>query len=257
MAAAFLTRIPVFAATRAEDAQGEDTEEDAEERPLPEDGLRSAARAFPIVGLGVGIVGGAVLVAASWIGLGPFLAAGLAVATVIVITGALHEDGLADAADGFGAGRDAEARLAIMHDARLGAFAVVALVLSVLLRVGALAAIPGTYSAAAALIAAASLSRAVLPAVMAGLDQARTHGLAVVAGKPPQDRVLASLLLGAAVVLFCLGPVTGFVALLAGAGTALALAALAQRYVGGFTGDVLGAIQQGTEIAVLLAAVAA
>ena len=257
VAAAFLTRLPVLGSRADKDARGGDDMDAGEESALPEEGLRSASRAFPIVGLGIGIAGAIVLVAAKWIGLGSFLAAALAVAAVIAVTGALHEDGLADAADGFGAGRDSEAKLAIMGDGRLGAFAVLALVLSVLLRVGALAAVPGTYSAAAALIAAAAFSRAVLPAVMAGLDHARSHGLAVAAGKPPQDRVLASLLLGTVLVLLFLGPFTGFVALLCGAGVAAVLAAVAQRAIGGFTGDVLGAIQQGTEIAVLLAAVAA
>jgi len=255
VAAAFLTRLPVFGRPSAEEDELEETEE-AEETALPEEGLSLACRAFPLVGLGIGIAGAIVLVAAKWLGLGPLLAGALAVATVIVVTGALHEDGLADAADGFGAGRDREARLAIMHDRRLGAFAVLAVVLSVLLRVGALAAIPDTSAAAFALIAAASFSRAILPAVMAGLDRARSHGLAVAAGKPPQDRVIASLLLGAVFVLLLLGPITGFAALLCGAGAAVGLAALAQRAVGGYTGDILGAIQQGTEIAVLLAAVA-
>lgn len=251
ISAAFLTRLPIPG--RA----GEDEDEaDEPEAILPETGLSLACRAFPLVGLGVGLLGAFVLVAAKLLGLGPFLAAALGIATVIAATGALHEDGLADAADGFGAGRDPEARLAIMRDARLGTFAVVAVVLSVLLRVGALAAIPNTFAAGTALVAAAAFSRAVLPAAMAGLGNARTQGLAVSAGKPPQDRVIASLLLGAVVVLLFVGPIDGFVALLAGAGAAVALAAVAQRFIGGITGDVLGAIQQMTEIAVLLAVAA-
>ena len=251
VAAAFLTRLPIFARS---DEGGEDGE--GEDEAFPVGDLRFASRAFPLVGLGVGLAGAVVLVVAKWAGLGGFVAAVLAISATIVATGALHEDGLADAADGFGAGRDREARLAIMRDTRLGAFAVLALAISLMARVGALAGIPGTFAPAAALIAAASISRAVLPAVMAGLEQARTHGLAVTAGKPPQESVILSLVLGALFVLILLGPATGFIALLCGAAAAASLAALAQTKLGGFTGDVLGAIQQGTEIAVLLAAAA-
>ena len=255
VAAAFLTRLPIFGrgvAGGGEEIGGEEGEEEA----FPVGDLRVASRAFPIVGLGVGLAGAVVLVVAKWAGLGGFVAAVLAISTTIAATGALHEDGLADAADGFGAGRDREAKLAIMRDTRLGAFAVLALAISLMLRVGALDGIDGSFAAAAALIAAASFSRAVLPAVMAGLEHARPHGLAVTAGKPPQESVIVSLVLGAVFVLFLLGPETGFVALLCGAATAVGLAALAQAKLGGFTGDVLGAIQQGTEIAVLLAAAA-
>jgi adenosylcobinamide-GDP ribazoletransferase len=251
VSAAFLTRLPVLHRAAEEEPGVDDAE-----GMLPETGLSLACRAFPIVGAGVGLIGAVILVLAKAIGFGPFLAGALAIAAVIAVTGGLHEDGLGDAADGFGAGRDAEARLAIMRDTRLGAYAVIAIVLSLLLRVGALAAIPGTIAAGCALVAAAAFSRAVLPAAMAALGNARTQGLAVSAGKPPQDRVIASLILGAAFVLLFLGPLGGFIALLAGGGAALAFAALAHRYIGGITGDVLGAIQQATEIAVLLAAAA-
>lgn len=250
VAAAFLTRWPVFAAPAAED-YAEDTE------ALPDGALAPATRAFPLVGFCVGLAGAVILAAARWLGLGNLVAAALGIGTVIALTGALHEDGLADAADGFGAGRDRDAKLTIMRDTRIGAFGMLALILSVILRVGALAAIPGTLSAGAAMIAAASLSRAVIPAVMANLEPARLQGLAVSAGKPPQDRVIAAGLLGALFVLLLLGPFTGFIALLCGVGAASALALFAKKQIGGYTGDVLGAIQQITEIAVLLVAVAA
>ena len=249
VAARFLTRIPLPGAEPPSD-------EDAEISGPPEGLLAQASRAFPLVGLGVGLFGAIVLIFARLVGLGPVLSAILGIAAIIAITGGLHEDGLADAADGLAAGRDREAKLAIMRDTRIGAFAVLALILSVLLRVGALAAIPGTYAAASALITAAVFSRAALPAVMAVLEPARMGGLAAAAGKPPQDRVIAAGLLGVVLVLLFLGPATGIVALLAGVGVAAASALFAQKQLGGYTGDVLGAIQQVTEIAVLLAAAA-
>jgi adenosylcobinamide-GDP ribazoletransferase len=250
-AAAFLTRIPLLRGERiSDDAQR------AEDEAAIDGDLTLASRAFPLVGFLIGLIGGAVLVAAKWIGLSPFLAAALAIAAVIAITGALHEDGLADAAEGFGAGRDRQARLAIMRDTRLGAFAVLALVLSVVVRIGALAAISGTFAAAGAMIAAAAYSRAVLPAVMAWFEPAKTQGLAVTAGKPPADRVLASVLLGALFALLFLGPAAGFLAIIAGSAAAGGCAVLAKHELGGYTGDVLGAIQQLTEIAVLIIAAA-
>ncbi len=250
-AAAFLTRIPLSRGERiSDDAQR------AEDEAAIDGDLTLASRAFPLVGFLIGLIGGAVLVAAKWIGLSPFLAAALAITATITITGALHEDGLADAAEGFGAGRDRQARLAIMRDTRLGAFAVLALVLSVVVRIGALADISGTFAAAAAMIAAAAYSRAVLPAVMAWFEPAKTQGLAVTAGKPPADRVLASVLLGALFALLFLGPAAGFLAIIAGGAVAAGCAVLAKHELGGYTGDVLGAIQQLTEIAVLIIAAA-
>jgi len=256
VAARFLTRIPLPGGEQPSDGGNDEDEEDAEISVLPEGLLAQASRAFPLVGLGIGLFGAIILIFARSVGLGPVLSAVLGIAAIIAITGGLHEDGLADAADGLAAGRDREAKLAIMRDTRIGAFAVLALILSVLLRVGALAAIPGTYAAAAALIAAAVFSRAVLPVVMAALEPARMGGLAVAAGKPPQDRVIAAGLLGIVLVLLFLGPGTGIIALLAGVGAAAAAALFAQQQLGGYTGDVLGAIQQVTEIAVLLAAAA-
>src|ERR1700677_2723291 len=93
----------------------------------------------PFAGAIVGAIGGLALVVANELSLPPFLAATLAIAALALTTGALHEDGLADVADGFGGGSTREAKLAIMRDSRIGAFGAIALVLSLLLRVGALA----------------------------------------------------------------------------------------------------------------------
>ena len=103
-AAAFLTRLPVPAAH------------------VPTGGLAQAARAFPVVGAGVGAAAGGVLWLAAQAGLPPLVCALLALAAAALVTGALHEDGLADLADGLGGGRDREAKLRIMRDSRIGAF---------------------------------------------------------------------------------------------------------------------------------------
>lgn len=252
VAAGFLTRLPLGPGpSRAEMEEGEVEEGEAEEGAVAR-----STRAFPLVGLGVGAGGGLTFAVASTLGLSPVIAALLALGATIALTGALHEDGLADVADGLGGGREREAKLSIMRDSRTGAFGVLALVLSVALRVGALAAIATAGAAAAALIAAAAGSRAVLPVVMNAMQPARAEGLAVAAGRPSKDRVIASAALGAALVLLFLGPVAGVLAVLIGTAAAAAMADLARRQVGGYTGDILGAVQQITEIAILLTAAA-
>jgi len=214
-------------------------------------GLPRGLRAFPLAGLAVGLVGALALGLAHAVGLPAAPAAVLAVAATILFTGALHEDGLADMADGFGAGGGRARKLAIMRDSRTGTYGALALILSVAARVAALAALPAPV-AAAALIAAHAASRAALPAALWRETPARDDGLAVAAGRPRREAVLWSVGLGAAIALVALGPATGVVALAAAAAAAYAVLRLARRQIGGITGDVLGGVQQAAEIAVLL-----
>ena len=239
LAAAFLTRLPL-----------------GPERAGAERSLAGAARAFPIVGAAVGLAAGAGLLAASWLGLHPLASALVALAVAALVTGALHEDGLADVADGFGGGRTRAAKLKIMRDSRIGAYGVLALVFSVGLRAAALAGLPGPGSAILALMATGAASRAVLPMVMHRLEPARRDGLAVGAGRPPREDAFTAALLGAALVLLFLGPAAGAATAIAAAAAAALMAAQARRQVGGSTGDVLGAVQQVAETAALLAAAA-
>ncbi|KQP34274.1 cobalamin biosynthesis protein CobS [Methylobacterium sp. Leaf469] len=219
-------------------------------------------RMLPLAGLVLALPGGLVLLAAWGLGLGPFLAATLAVATGVLITGALHEDGLADVADGFGGGTTRERRLEIMRDSRIGAYGGVALVLALALRIGALATLlDRTGSGAAlALVLAAALSRTAALAPMVLLVPARRDGAAASVGRPgrPAVAVAGALALTLALLGGLLGlPVGGvlLMLLLSGLG-ALAVTALARRRIGGQTGDVIGACQQMAEIAALLGLVA-
>jgi adenosylcobinamide-GDP ribazoletransferase len=235
-ATGFLTRIPVAAA-------------------LPEDGqLADAAWAFPLVGAGVGAVAGAVLLVAQLLGLGPWPRALLAVLTGLVLTGALHEDGLADTADGLCDGGDRETRLAIMRDSRLGTFGGLALIVSVGLRASALAQLDEAFYGGLALIAAHALSRGLLPAVMRLLQPARADGLGAGAGRPAAGAAGIAAAVGAAICFLALGPWRGAFASLLAVLAVTGAAVVARRRLGGYTGDVLGACQQVAEIAVLLAA---
>jgi adenosylcobinamide-GDP ribazoletransferase len=236
-ATAFLTRIPMGSAAS----------------PQP---IGQSAWAFPLVGAGIGGVATAVFWLAQALGCGDWPAALLAVLVGIALTGALHEDGLADAVDGLFGGTDRATRLAIMRDSRLGTYGGLALVLSVALRAAALAHIGQGIFVGLALVAAHAVSRGALPAVMHLLVPARPDGLAASAGRPTRTGALAAAASGVAIALAALGPGFGATAVVA-AGAAIATsAALAQHRIGGYTGDVLGALEQIGEIVMLLAATA-
>ena len=216
--------------------------------------LGQASWAAPVAGAIVGAIGALAYALAHAAGLGALPAAGVALAATLVVTGALHEDGLADTADAFGAGASPEARLAIMRDSRIGAFGACALILSIGLRWTALASITGPMRAAAALIAAHAAARAMPPLLMLLIPPARPDGLSADAGLPPMDSVAGATLLGLAALMLGLGFRNG---LIAAALLALCLASmrwLALNKVGGQTGDVLGALEQVSEVAVLLVA---
>ncbi len=216
--------------------------------------LAQAIWAAPLAGLAVALIAGVVFALAGMAGLSGNVAAALALAAAMLATGCLHEDGLSDVADGFGGGRTRERKLEIMRDSRIGAYGAAALVLSVLLRWSALSDIASTGAAVAGLIAAHVGSRALMPALMHLTPSARTDGLAAGAGTVSRDTALVAAAIGGMALLLCLG-LPG--ALVAAALLALLLSLfrrLCLSQIGGHTGDTAGALQQGAEIAVLVAA---
>jgi adenosylcobinamide-GDP ribazoletransferase len=221
----------------------------ADERPLAE-----AAWAFPVVGLGIGLLAGAVYAIAQGVGLAPWPSAVLAVGSMVLATGALHEDGLADMADGFGGGRDRDAKLAIMRDSRIGTYGVVALILVFALRLGAIAEIAHAPAVVTALLAAAAMSRAAIVLVMALGQAARADGLGAAAGRADTATAFVALAIAAGVAFVLAGPVFAVVGTAAAAAAALLVLWIADRQIGGTTGDVLGASQQAAEVAALLVA---
>lgn len=236
----FLTRLPVRMATSWTMAD-----------------LAAAVAMFPLIGVLVGSIAALVYAAASLLGLPPALAGVLAVAALITSTGALHEDGLADVADGFGGGRSRDKKLDIMRDSRLGSYGAIALVLCLFLRIGCLAALESPLTAAAALIGTGALSRAAMPVAMTIMPSARDDGLAASAGRPHPGRTAAGLLVAFLITALCLPwPVT-IPMIAAAAIAAILLMVLTHRQIGGITGDVLGALQQTVEISCLLVIVSA
>jgi len=217
--------------------------------------LAAVVHCFPLVGLLVGALGAMVHLAALGLGLAGIAALVPALAAMVLFTGALHEDGLADTADALGALPDRERALEVMRDSRIGSFGALALILVVSGKLGALAGLAGG-TAAAALLAAAAFSRALMPALMRLQPSARGRGLAAAAGRPSANRVLAALAIGAALTIVALPAAVAVTALLA-AGLAAGLAGWALgRAFGGCTGDTLGAVQQLAELAFLLAVAA-
>jgi len=221
------------------------------------DRLAKASRAFPLVGVVIGGIAGAALLIAAGLGLHPLACVFIALGASALATGALHEDGLADVADGFGGGGSKTAKLKIMHDSTVGTYGVLAVIFSVGIRAAVLGGLPGPGMAAAALVAAAALSRGLLPAAMHFLEPARKSGLAAKAGTPDQEAWVKGLALGALMAFLFLGPWGGLLALASGVAAASLVAWVALRQIGGITGDVLGAQQQMAETAVLIAAAAA
>jgi cobalamin 5'-phosphate synthase/cobalamin synthase len=236
-AVAFLTRIPVG---RLVALDGRDVARGA---PL-----------YPLVGAAVGAVAGGVADLAVPT-LPAWTAAALALLVAAVVTGAMHLDALADAADGLG-GTTRERRLEIMRDHAIGSFGAVALVLVLLVEASALAALASSGNATPGFAAAAAVARwAPLP-LAALLPPARPSG---------QGRALAETgalgplggLAVAAVVALLLEGVDGLAVLGAAAGTALVVGLFVRRLIGGVTGDVLGGTTELAQAAGLVALLAA
>lgn len=221
--------------------------------------LARSARYFPLVGLLVGALAAAVLALARLIWPAGALPALLATAAGVLATGGFHEDGLADTADGLGGGDSRERRLAIMKDSRLGSYGALALGLTLAAKVLALGAIGPAGIACAVLVCANGAGRAAAVVVMAALPYAadpEASKLKAVA-RDVRWREAAVGLLIAAAPLLVLPPPIGLAGVALGAVSAAWPALVARRMIGGYTGDVLGAVEQACETAFVVAASAA
>jgi adenosylcobinamide-GDP ribazoletransferase len=209
---------------------------------LPVGGGRLSPRAalfFPLVGAAIGALVGVVAINAI---VPPLVAGGLAVALELLLTGALHVDGLADSADGLGA-RDRERALAIMRDHSIGAYGAAALTLDLVVKAAAL----GASDSLLAIVAAYALSRAAPLTLAAALPYARAEGTGRALDRLPPWIAVAGT--APAVALAALAPLTIAAAVIATA----AVWWLARRRLQGVTGDVLGAAVELTATAALVA----
>jgi adenosylcobinamide-GDP ribazoletransferase len=217
-------------------------------RPSP-DALGRAAPWFPVIGLGIG----AVLVVTERVTqvIFPLLLGGLLTVTAWkLVTGGLHLDGLADCLDGLG-GRDAEHRLAIMRDSRIGAYGALGLILLLLLEIAALTELSSGVQARSLLVVPvvaratpALLARLFPPARAEGLGAAFGAGVGALAA----PIALSIALVVAIVALHALGVVVMAVSVV----SALVVTRFFAARVSGITGDVLGAAIEIAELTGLL-----
>lgn len=223
-----------------------------------DDWLNRCVRYFPVVGALVGLLSGGLLWGAAQLW-SPLVAALLAVMAAALITGAFHEDGLADSFDALGGAVSRERALAIMKDSRIGSYGALALILVTGLRVALLAEMlaAGAAQALVGWVLVQALARTAAVAVMVSLPYA---GDAEHAKAKPLALRVPPAQLGVA-LLFCLpllalGPQQAVPALLAAAAVAVLMRAWLRRRLGGYTGDTLGATEQLAEAALLLLLVA-
>jgi len=213
--------------------------------------LARAVWAFPVVGLVVGLLGGLVYWIVHRLGVPAFVAASWALVAILLATGAFHEDGLADTADGFGGGGTRERKLEIMRDSRIGAYGAVAIGLSLLIRIGALAALEQPSHVLVALVVAAMVGRGAMIVPVMILPPARPDGMAARLRDIPRWSAMFGLALAGLALLVCLPAGAAIVTALAALATCLALARLARSQIGGHSGDVLGATEVIVECVVL------
>ncbi len=208
-----------------------------------------ACRMLPLASLIIALPMTVVATLLSLTHLPPIVSAAIALAVSLLATGALHEDGLADVADGFGGGWTKEKKLEIMKDSRVGSYGVAALGLALIARAGLIAALIGTgpHALAGALMAAAIVSRTASLALFAVLPPARPSGVASTVGQPTPWSVAIALALGFVLTIACLAPSFSasaiVMAVLVVAATISAFGRLASAQIGGQTGDVVGAAQ--------------
>ena len=220
--------------------------------------LNRATRYFPLVGLLVGGICAAVL----WAAL-QFWPAGVAVLLAmlggLLLTGAFHEDGLADSADGFGGGWETARVLAIMKDSRIGTYGACALLIALLLKFATLSALGSAALLALPLVHA--LSRVPPLLIMAGMTYVReddsSRAKPVAEGLGAAEWLTGSLLgvapLAVALALDLLSPIRALALLAAVALAGLVCARYFRQRIGGYTGDALGAAQQVCELTGYLA----
>ncbi len=200
------------------------------------------AWAFPLAGAILGAIGGLAYALAIALHLPPPLAALWALVVEIGVSGGLHEDGLADSADALGAEASRERRLEILRDSRIGAFGALALILALGIRAVAIAAIGRVGAVLAALVVAGAASRAAMIGVSFLLTPARREGLGAGLGRLPPVASAAGVGIAALLALALLGPGGALGVALAAAFALLVVAGIAARRLGGYTGDIYGAV---------------
>lgn len=204
----------------------------------------SSLWAFPLVGLVIGGGGGLVMLAGQVLALPPVITAIGGFAVMVMMSGAMHEDGLADMADGFGGGRDSESKVRIMHDSRIGSYGVLALILAVAMRIGLYISILAAFKGLVLVtfMAVIQATARFQPVLQLSAFRISPHAsLAQLTGRPGTTRLAVSALLCLVPLAWLLGPVAAAVITFPGLAVSVYIGRLATRHVEGLTGDVMGA----------------
>jgi adenosylcobinamide-GDP ribazoletransferase len=216
--------------------------------------LTRSVKWIPVVGGLVGLVIGLAYIAASSV-MPPLLAAALATGAGVILTGALHEDGLADTMDGFGGGVGREETMRIMKDPASGVYGATAIVMSLVLRILSVS-ILNSPLALVFLPAIHAMSRGGSIGLMALMRPASTAGLGAAHDGPSLRRqVMTGCLLAALIGVVLVGWWAAAFAVLVALGAG-AIGLMARRRIDGYTGDILGAAQQVGEVTSLVLAAA-
>ena len=235
----FLTRIPV-----------------ADDTPANSASLRRAARAFPLTGLVVGGAGALVILFAAPFGIPATVTIMLALATMVLLTGGLHEDGLADSSDALFATTDPDERMKILKDSSSGVFAMLALIFVILIKWTVLTAIMEESSlfAASAIVAASIVSRIAFLVPVCFMNPIKEDGLGAALGSLNPASLILPLGVGAGALFFVLfGNIIAIAtSLIAAAVIAFGISILAEKKLGGYNGDIAGATQQISEAVALV-----
>ena len=214
--------------------------------------------AIPVAGAIIGLASAMTLCLFQMIGFSSLICAIFSVICVVLITGGLHEDGLADFVDGVGGGKNREDKLKIMRDSHIGSYGALAIFLALLLRVGAISALlqHGLMISCLALVMAAFCSRVFGLSPMLFMPSARQDGLGAMMAAPSMCRYnfLIGIVFFIAIILSCSEMTISivFIALALSLCSSIIIGMIARRYLGGYTGDVLGAAQLAAEITALL-----
>lgn len=211
----------------------------------------SALRAFPLIGLMIGVVVGGIYAAAVWIGGLGFVGAVVAIAALVVMTGTRIEIGVSAFADALYRESDPAKRIAFMAKPSLGVHGLLALLFMVTLKIGLVAAASAPHEAVAALIAALVGSRAIVPLVSYAVSPVVRHKATAFTARPSRDAMWIAAALGALLVLLFLGPGSGFAALAFGCLIAALATWRVKHEIDGYNAEGLAVIISATEIAIL------
>jgi adenosylcobinamide-GDP ribazoletransferase len=223
--------------------------------------LAQSLRMLSVAGALIGLLIAAVLLAGKFLQLPPLLSALLAVSFGLLITGALHEDGLADTFDGLAGGKTRERRLEIMRDSRIGTYGTLALMMAIGLRVTCYAALLpfSSVTVVTVVVACQAFSRALVVDLLWATKSARADGLSAFAGRPSRVVAMFAIIIGLLLTLLA-GYYRQFENAILALAFGLAATAIMRRtaikLIGGQTGDICGATQVICEVVMLVAFVA-